>query len=120
MNNRGQVLVLFVLILPFILTAFVYLIDVTYQQVQHQQISNQVNLAVDYYFQEKTIASLDEIEESFAPNNLKIKHSSDQITLIINYEITVIFGENKLVTKVFTGEKKAENIVIREGFENGD
>ncbi len=116
MNNRGQTLVLFILVLPIILLIFVLLIDVAYKQSQNQKVTNDVNLAIHHYFKNKTLESLTEIEKNLKHYNIKIKHSDNSLTLIIEYQQKSLLNKTEKVTMIYTGTSIKNQVVIRKGF----
>ena len=116
MNNKGQVLVLFVLILPVLLLGFVIGIDLIGVSTLKQSTQNEIREII--YSGIKNNKSLDEInflidqnivykdKDVFkTDNNLKIKIVQD----------STIFGRNFELNYSYEGFIDNENIVIREG-----
>ena len=89
LNNRGQVLVLFLLILPIFLILFVLVVDIGNAIYEKQSLNNICNLGIDYMKNEKDIEVI------------------KQLILLNDEDITTIeVGEDNLVL-----EKKIEGLL---------
>lgn len=90
MNNKGQVLVLFLLLLPVILILFAFVIDKSYLLYEESKLNNIGNIACDYILEENDINKLKQlvIENDNQINNIKLV--DDEITL--KKEIKSLFG----------------------------
>jgi len=95
MNNKGQVLVLFVLIIPFLLLLGVYIVDMCYISYHNNQLNNintlVINDAIELGLNEN------EIKEYINKNDpsLKIKQlevTSSTIKMTLTKEVKSIFG----------------------------
>ena len=95
MNNKGQTLVLFILILPIMLLLFVFLIDIGVTMITKQRIENNVSLALTYgvnHFDEENIdnkikdmiiQNMDNIDLS----NIDIDTKENKMIITINMSI---------------------------------
>lgn len=101
MNNRGQVLTIFVLLLPIISLLFVLAVDISNLVINKLEIDNINHILVDY--------ALDEIEESNLEdliNNLaylndplietNIELNNQEINIILTKELKGIITKQKI------------------------
>lgn len=114
MNNKGQVLVVFVILLPILLLIFTFVVDVGLLSIEKRKISNNTYDAVEYYLEnldkEKTINLLNSNLE-----DIKIDIIDEDIYVIIyvekNYKgIFNIIYDNKIVVK-YKGNKETKEII---------
>lgn len=114
MNNRGQVLVVFVILLPILLLIFTFVVDIGLLSIEKRKISNNTYDAVEYYLEnldkEKTINLLNSNLE-----DIKIDITDEDIYVIIyvekNYKgIFNIIYDNKIVVK-YKGNKETKEII---------
>lgn len=116
MNNKGQVLVAFLLIIPLFAVVFVFLIDSSNKQVQKNNHSNEIKQAIRYYFKNDPVDStINEIEENLTGHNIFFDYSKDKITIMGDYTITSIFFKDETVSIIFTGEMNGDLLEIRKG-----
>ncbi len=95
MNNKGQSLVLFVLILPLIVGFIAYFIDTAYVNYQKSHVLNIVesNLMI---ILDKEIRDKSEIEDVFKKNDIVCKSISideEMITISVDISFKSIFGK---------------------------
>ena len=85
LNNRGQSLILFVIVLPIILLIAILVIDVGRVIVRKQELSNISNLVLDY--------GLDNLEQDDISNELQelVKLNDSEID-----EINIFIDDNKI------------------------
>ncbi len=115
MNNKGQVLILFVLLLPIVFVAVVFLFNVSYQYYQKQKITNEVREAINFYFSsDQYVANIRAIEHRLQDHDLMIKHSDDEIIIEISYQ-TNILGRAETVDVIYVGQYKNNQVFVREG-----
>lgn len=114
MNNKGQVLVVFVILLPILLLIFTFVVDIGLLSIEKRKISNNTYDAVEYYLEnldkEKTINLLNSNLE-----DIKIDIIDEDIYVIIyvekNYKgIFNIIYDNKIVVK-YKGNKETKEII---------
>lgn len=99
MNNKGQSLVLFVILIPLILILFVGLIDLGNIYIERRNIDNTLNKAINYYKEGKNI-------EKFINNNIdnvediKIVNIDNDVEITIKVNNKGIFKNNVIeITK---------------------
>ena len=121
MNNKGQTLVLFVIILPILLIIFTLVIDLGLLYIDKRNIENNVVSSIEYYFSHKSddkfetkitdmlnknIGDIDKIYIDNTSEYLEIKviKNSKRLYKLLtdNSEITVTYRgykENKKIIK---------------------
>ena len=114
MNNKGQVLVLFVILLPILLLIFTFVVDIGLLSIEKRKISNNTYDAVDYYLEsldkEKTIKLLNSNLE-----NIKINIEDEDVYVIISVEknykgiFNIIYGNEIIV--IYKGNKETKEII---------
>lgn len=100
MNNKGQTLVIFVIILPILLMALTLIIDLGFLYIEKRNIGNNLYDSVEYY--------LDNIEEENIDVKVKelLKKNIDDVNININetdsyVEITVL-KQRKSIYSIIT------------------
>ena len=89
MNNKGQVLVIFVILLPILLMILGFVVDLGLLSIEKRKISNNTYDAVEYYLEsndkDKTINLLNDNLDGV---DIKINDSEDyvEITVKKNYK----------------------------------
>lgn len=118
MNNKGQVLVIFVIIIPVILLLLTLVVDLGLISIEKRKIDNNTKSATEYY--------LNNIDDEDVKEKTKVllNDNLDDIQIIINdnknnVEITVtktykcVFGkilENEIKIK-YIGNKSTKKII---------
>ncbi len=116
MNNRGQVLVAFLLLVPLFAAIFIFLIDSSNKQVQKNNYSNEIKQAIRYYFKNAPVDStINEMEKNLTGYNMFFDYSENRITIMGDYTLTSIFFKDETVSIIFTGEMNGELLEIRKG-----
>ena len=90
MNNKGQTLVLFIALLPFILIIFVLVFDLSYISAEKSKLegladSSIKSLIIDGH-------SYDEVKSTILKNNSDIRVTYENETLCHYKKVPVIFG----------------------------
>ena len=118
MNNKGQVLVIFVILLPIFLLIFVFSVDYGLLSMEKRRINNNINDALEYYLEHisdedvynKTVnllsSNLNDAEINITDNddNIEIEVKSNYKSLINN--IT-----NKDIIFKYKGLKESKKII---------
>lgn len=115
MNNKGQVLVIFVIILPIFLIILSLVIDLGLMSIEKRNISNNTKDAVEYYLQsneeEKTKKllnkNIDDIEINIKDNDYYV-----EITVKKEYKglYSIIKNEN-VIEVTYKGIKEDKSII---------
>lgn len=94
MNNKGQTLVVFIILLPLILVLIGYAIDKCCLLYEEKKLNNILSIACNYTIDNKN--SITEIERLILENDNKIKtiiiNKKDIATITLEKEINSIFG----------------------------
>ena len=103
MDNKGQSLIFFVIILPIIAMFFVLLIDVTSYELNHNHIKNTIN-------ENLKVIVKDEIkDEEKIENIIKSNIDNSDVSVIINeeennIEINVTYKHKSFSRKIISNE----------------
>ena len=95
MNNKGQVLVLFLLVLPIVVGFLAFFIDISMVKYEKSRIEGitESNLKI---ILENEVIDVDKISNVFSKNDVKISKvliNGDEITINVEKEIKSIFGK---------------------------
>ncbi len=114
MNNKGQVLVLFVILMPIILLLLLITIEIGNVYLDKQKTKNVIkNIIRDNINNNETIDTL--IEENIKDIEEKTVFISDDEIRIYIKQNKKIFGRNINIEYKYKGIKKEEKIIISEG-----
>ena len=96
LNNKGQSLVLFIMIIPILLLIMVFVYDMGMLLYEKDRLSNTVNMAVDYSLDNKEVSD-EEIKELIDRNiteevEVKIDRNDDSIEIEVSEEVSFIFS----------------------------
>lgn len=119
MNNKGQVLVLFVLLLPVLLISLLIGIEITNLNTAKTKTQNTIKEIITYnlknYNENTNQAITTLIEENITDISSKsvfISEDEIRINIIQNKKI---FGKNIEIKYSYKGIKQDENIIVSEG-----
>lgn len=115
MNNKGQVLVIFVILLPIFLMILALVIDLGLLSIEKRKISNNTYDAVEYYLEgndkEKTIKLL---EDNLDDIDIKINETNDYVEIIVTKEyksLYTIISNDQEVNVTYKGIKETKEII---------
>lgn len=96
LNNKGQSLVLFIMIIPILLLIMVFVYDMGMLLYEKDRLSNTVNMAIDYALDNKEVSN-EEIKELIDRNiteevEIKIDKNDDSIKIEVSEEAKFIFS----------------------------
>ena len=116
MNNKGQVLVIFVIILPIFLILLTLLIDLGLMSIEKRKIENNTYDAILYYLENKDDKNIEEktkklLKENINDIDIEINDLLDYIEIkvkkqyknILNDEIIVIYKGIKEDNRIIKG-----------------
>lgn len=119
MNNKGQVLIIFVIILPILLIIFGFVVDLGLFALEKRKINNNTYDAVEYYLEnidneeikEKTIklieSNLKDIEIDIIDNDEYI-----EIIVIKKYKsLYTVISNNQNIKITYKGIKESKEII---------
>lgn len=91
MNNKGQVLVIFVVLIPIILTLVAYVFDKCYLLYENKKLSDIANIVCDYSI---TSSNKESVYQLALENDNEIsKIQIDNDNLILEKNVNSIFGK---------------------------
>ena len=94
MNNKGQTLIIFVLILPVLLLFIAFFIDLSIVSLNKNKINNAIKDNLEVILA-KEIRDSDKIENIFLENNILIDEiiiNDQEIKIVAKYQIDSLFG----------------------------
>lgn len=96
MNNRGQILVMFIILLPLVLLLAAYTIDMGLVMYEKNHLEGINASTVDYAMEHFDSITVEKINEIVAKNDqtitTKVIISENQITIVLEKQIKSIFG----------------------------
>lgn len=120
MNNKGQTLVIFIIILPVIILGVSYLVDTGLMYIGRSKLISTCKVIIDEYYDEEISNS--KVEEYLKNNDIKYtdyKVSRDNnLSIEVDSKIDSIFGnvvgikEYEISAKV-TGYKENEKLMFK-------
>ena len=115
MNNKGQVLVLFVILLPIFLTILALVIDLGLLSIEKRNLDNNTYEAIEYYLEkndkEKTIKLL---ENNLNDVKIDINDYDQYVTIIVKKDyksLYTIISNNQEIKIVYKGIKDSKEII---------
>lgn len=113
MNNKAQVLVIFVTILPLLFLFLAYTIDITYINYYKNKLDNINSLVIDYVMDEPN-ASVEDMGTLVRKNDndvvIKNAEINDKVKLELEEEVPSIFGRLIGKNKYIINSKMEKNI----------
>jgi len=114
MNNKGQVLIIFVIMLPIFLLLVTFIIDLGMLSIEKRKISNNAYDAVNYYLEnfnkEKTIKLL---EDNLQNIDIEIFDNAEYVEITVKKEYKGIFNiiyDNEIII-TYKGIKENKEII---------
>lgn len=114
MNNKGQVLVIFVILLPIFLLFFTLVIDIGMLSIEKRKIDNNTYDALEYYLdsnnKEKTI---DLLESNIENIDVKINDNGNSVELSVSKEYKGIYNiiYDDKINVTYVGNKETKKII---------
>ncbi len=117
MNNKGQVLPIFVILFPIIILIVTYIVDIGLMYTEKRKIENTTYDAINYYFEkqdtEKTLNILKrnikngefniKVEDNYIIINVNKKHKGIYSVININKDINVTYKGNLTNRRIIKG-----------------
>lgn len=95
MNNKGQVLVIFVIFIPIIILIFTLIVDIGNMYIEKRNINNNLKYAVEY--SNKNSTNIEEILNKNL-NNIEINYNEEEI--IVSKKYKGIFIKKDIIVKI--------------------
>ncbi len=119
MNKKGQTLIIFVILIPIIITMLAIVVDVGILTNTYQKTVHVVDDSIKEYFVNLDISKIENILKinDIPTDSLKIEEDSGEITVSLDYRISSLFAKiiqiNEYEIKVNrVGKKENEEIII--------
>lgn len=117
MNNKGQVLPIFVILLPIIILIISYIVDIGLMYSEKRRIVNITSDAINYYFdsknQDNTLEILNKnikngefninVDSEFITINVKKEHKSSFNIINLNNTINITYKGNLNTRRIIKG-----------------
>lgn len=120
MNNKGQTLVMFVLVLPILFIILTLVIDLGFLYIEKRNVSNNVVDAVEYYLENmedininsKAQELLNKNIEGIAQINIDDTHDNVKINVIKEHSgIYSVLPFNQKIDITYIGDKNSKEII---------
>lgn len=98
MNNKGQTLISFIIVLPFLFLIFIYLFNKCYLSYQKKELNNILEIACRYALDSKTDNEIENLilENDEKINKISIKRDNSSITITLEKETLSLFEKYKI------------------------
>ena len=100
MNNKGQALVLFVILIPFLFIIISFIVDIGFLSLEKAKVTNEVKDSIKYVF--KNDKGIGELVDLIGKNDKNI---------VIDY---TSFNDNVLIVKI---SKKYNGIIFKKDYD---
>ena len=120
MNNKGQSLVVFIIILPILLMIFTLVIDLGFMHIEKRNIDNNCYDAVEYYLENLNKEDIDQKVNRLLNENIKnideilINDTKDYVEISVSKNrksIYSIISNNTEIKIVYKGMKEDKRII---------
>ena len=120
MNNKGQTLVIFVIVLPILLIMFTLIIDLGFLYIEKRNISNNVYDSVEYYLENiEDIEVKNNVEKLLNKNvknieDIKIKENEEYVEIYLTKTRKSLYSIITHDTKIsvnYIGYKENKEII---------
>lgn len=118
MNNRGQVLVIFVIILPIIMLLLTLVVDLGLIYIEKRKINVNVEDTIKYYLNNLDDTDVKNKAEILLNNNLDdieivINDSENYVEITVNKTYKCVFGSilNNNIKVKYSGNKETKKII---------
>lgn len=95
MNNKGQTLIIFVILVPIIITMMALVVDVGMLENKVLKTKNIVDVAIKEYFNKEDVTVISKTleENDISTDKLVIKRTDNEVGVNVEYEISSLFGK---------------------------
>jgi hypothetical protein len=114
MNNKGQVLVIFVILLPIFLILLTFVIDIGMLSIQKRRVDNNTYDALEYYLDTNNKYNAVKLVKNNIDNvTVDIKDNENEVKIIVNKKYKGIFNiiyDNE-INIIYKGIKETKKII---------
>ena len=117
MNKKGQTLILFVILIPILITCLAFVVDVGILTNEYQKTRGIIEDGIrDYFDSNQSIKEL-LILNDIPVEELVIHEESDKVSVDIHYQINSLFGtiiniKNYEIELHLVGKKQEDKVII--------
>lgn len=119
LNNKGQVLVIFVILLPIFLIILTGIVDIALLNIEKKKLDNNTHDAVEFYLDNYDDSNVENDTKELLNKNLKnidinITDNNEIITIkvIKKYKsIYSVISKKEKLTSIYTGNKETKKII---------
>ena len=119
LNNKGQVLVIFVILLPIFLIILTGIVDVALLNIEKKKLDNNTHDAVEFYLDNYDDSNVENDTKELLNKNIKdininIKDNGETLTIrvIKKYKsIYSVISKNEEIVSIYTGNKETKKII---------
>ena len=99
MNNKGQVLIIFVILIPILILVMSMIVNIGYLQIEKKNIDNTVRDALEFYLNssdtDKDILAKELINKNIATNNISIDETEFYVEISVSAPVKGILNKNE-------------------------
>ena len=99
MNNKGQVLIIFVILIPILILVMSMIVNIGYLQIEKKNIDNTVHDALEFYLNssdtDKDILAKELINKNIATNNISIDETEFYVEISVSAPVKGILNKNE-------------------------
>ena len=119
MNNKGQVLVIFIIILPILLILLTLIVDLRLLYIDKKSIEDNTYSAISYYLKNKNKDDIEDKVSKLLNKNIKnsditINDTEEYIEIIVSKEHKSLYSKifkNTLINVKYKGIKESNRII---------
>ena len=99
LNNHGQTLIIFVILLPLLLALVAFVVDISYMYNEKLHLENTTKTIIENVYDKRLDEDIEaKVSKLYKKNkinnkNIKVKGDSEYLQIKNNYEINSIFGK---------------------------
>lgn len=99
MNNKGQVLIIFVILIPILILVMSMIVNIGYLQIEKKNIDNTVRDALEFYLNssdtDKDTLAKELINKNIATNNISIDEDEFYVEISVSAPVKGILNKNE-------------------------
>lgn len=99
MNNKGQVLIIFVILIPILILVMSMIVNIGYLQIEKKNIDNTVRDALEFYLNssdtDKDTLAKELINKNIATNNISIDETEFYVEISVSAPVKGILNKNE-------------------------
>lgn len=95
MDKKGQTLIVFVILIPIIITMIAIVVDVGLLTHEFEKARGLIDTGIELYFEKGSVSEIENLLKmnDIPVNSLKIEEQEDAVEVSITYSIDALFGQ---------------------------